>query len=593
MSIRVTISNRIFKRTDGRARIRAALLVCVVFACVVNVRAADLIITDFDAAAVGSSNPRENWLAFGAGLLESGIHAGGSSGNGAFQEVNWTASSFGAGELHLSSVDLTGFESVTVDARSIPDVGHSGTARLRFALNLPSSTEWTSPSVPITDQFATYVFDLSELTQAFGSHPLDLEIGQPKLVFERNGQTGESRVEYDEVIAIEGGSGGSFELNPVTLRPPPDGDDIRAMWLYSFSNNLRVDDANDSQEILDFCAREGINQIYFGAFNAIHGTPEIQDNLHTFLKTASNSGIAVDALICGVEEYQNAPLIRTLIDEVIAFNDATPADSQDDFHGIHFDMEFWLSAAWGSANNEADRQDVAREFFDDVLANANNHLANIGESQMPMGVDLSAHFDVSGMLPSAMLYDGVTQQFLEHVLDSTDSVVLMSYIDSPSGLVGWTDVELNLAAAHGRKLILGADLQPTPPEVPINTYADNFTPTPFSAMTKSLDGFHSLLSAAELSALAGFSVFHYDGYIGNEPSVRNIADFDADMDVDAAIDYFLFGLFLDGPDSSATGLARDADFDLDGKVTLRDFGIFMQCFTGSGITGPIPDSCLR
>jgi hypothetical protein len=557
------------------------------------VRAADFVITDFDAAVIGSSNPRENWLAFGAGLLDSGIVSGGSEGRGAFQDVDWSLASFGAGELSLATVDLSGTFAVSVDARAIPGLGHSGSTRLRLALNLPASTEWTTPAVNITDQYATYVFELSTLTLAFGSHPLDLAIGQPKLIFERNGQTGEGRVEYDEVIALESAGGGPFVLTPVTLRPPPDGDDVRAMWLYAFSNNLRVDDANASQEILDFCAREGINRIFFGAYNAIQNTPEIQDNLHIFLETASMSGIEVDALIDGVEEYQNAPLIRTRIDEVVAFNNSTPGNSQDDFAAIHFDMEFWLSAAWSGASNEGDRQSVARDFLDDVLVNARDHLASIGESQTPIGVDLTAHFDVAGMLPSPMLYDGVTQLFLTHVLDLADSVVVMSYIDSPSGLEGWTAVELNIAAASGRKLILGADIQPAPPEVPINTYADNFTPTPFSAMTKSLDGFHSLLSAAELSALAGFSVFHYDGYIGNEPSVRNIADFDADMDVDAAIDHLLFGMFLDGPDVSATGLARDADFDLDGKVTLRDFGIFMQCFTGSGVSGPIPDSCLR
>ncbi len=586
-------SKQVFKHSNGLASVFIALLVCVLSCAGGSASAADLVITDFDAAALGPSNPRENWLAFGAGLLDSGIHADGSSGRGAFQDVDWSVSSFGAGELFLSGVDLTGSLAVSIDARAIPGDGHLGTARLRFALNLPASTEWTTPAVNITDQYATYEFDLSDLTLAFGGHPLDLAIGQPKLIFERNGQSGEGRIEYDEVIAIEGVTGGPFELDPVTLRPPPDGDDVRAMWLYAFSNNLRVDDAIASQEILDFCAREGVNRIFFGAFNAIHGTPEVQDNLRTFLQAANTSGIEVDALICGVEEYQNAPLVRTRIDEVIAFNNATSGNIQDDFAGIHFDMEFWLSSAWGNANNEGDRQDVAREFLDDVLINASDHLASIGEGQMPVGVDLTAHFDVAGMLPSPMLYDGSTQLFLAHVLDLTDSVVLMSYIDSPSGLEGWTDVELGIAAAKGRKLILGADLQPAPPEVPINTYADNFTPTPFSAMTKSLDGFHSLLNATQRSALAGFSVFHYDGYIGNEPSVRNIADFDADMDVDVAIDYLLFGLYYDGPDESATGLARDADFDLDGKVTLRDFAIFMQCFTGSGVSGPIPNSCLR
>lgn len=573
-----------------RSLIRAAAFAAPILIAVQTLWAGT-VISDFNGAALGSYSPRDGWAAFSTGTTDRGVHNDGSVGRGAYHNVNWAGATWGIGEISTSIIDLSGFESVKVDARVVNVAGHTGTPRLRFALDLPAGTEWSTPAVNVGSTYQTYTFNLTTMTRTAGAGPLNLAGGTPKFIVEKNGQGGNARFDMDQIIGVTTG-GGEFELAPVVLRPPPDGDAVRAMWMYAFNDDLKVDTDASAQAILDFCAREGVNRIYFHAANAYNGSAEIRDNLRTFLRTARASGIRVEAHLDGINEYSNAPLIRSYIDAVIDFHEATPTDFDDDFEGIHFDIEFWLSSAWSGAANESARQNVAREFLDDVLVNARDHLDLRGWPELEIGVDLSSHFDTSGMLPSPMLYNGVTQYFIEHVMDHADHVVYMSYIDFADGLLEWTSFELDRAAAKGRTIQLAADIAPVPPEVPINSFADNFTPTPYSAMTKALEEFHTLLTPARLAALDGFCIFYYKHYAPHAPSPHNVADLDGDCDADGD-DLDSLASFIDGPTSAATGLARDGDLDLNGVVDLADFALLARCYTGSGECGPIPVECHR
>jgi hypothetical protein len=546
---------------------------------------ADTIITDFNSATLGSYNPRENWSAFGNGTLDRGVHSAGSVGRGAFHTVDWSSASWGVGDVSVVAVDLSAFTAVRIDARVVELSGYSGVARLRFALDHLDGREWTTPSIPITGGYVTYEFDFADLS---GSGALDLVTSKPKLIVEKNGQSGTARFDFDEIVAV-GAGGGTYELTPVALRPPPDGDAIRAMWMYAGSIFAS---ATASQSALDFCGREGVNRINLGAYSIwANGSAELKDNLRLFLETAHASGIRVEALLDGVDWHENPALVRTRVDQILAFHDDTPANTADDFDAVHFDVEFWLDSSFTDAANETIRQQVARDYLDNVLVNARDHLDANGASSIDVATDLSAHFDISDMLPSAFSYDGVTQRFLQHVLDHADDVVIMSYIDSASGLLSWTGYELDLAHTQGRTIQLGADIHFVPPELSINSFADN-SPSAFSAMTTALEQFHLLLTADRLAALDGFSVFYYDGYSSFEPSPRNVADLDGDGDADTD-DLASFASQLGGPAVAAQGLAVDDDLDLDGDVDLVDFARFTRCFTGAGQTGPIANECLR
>jgi hypothetical protein len=127
---------------------------------------------------------------------------------------------------------------------------------------------------------------------------------------------------------------------------------------------------------------------------------------------------------------------------------------------------------------------------------------------------------------------------------------------------------------------------------PSTPFADNFTPTPYATMTRELELFHTFLTPARAEALAGFSVFHFDGYAAQFPDPRNIADLDGDGDADTA-DLAQLTAAAGGPMIGAVGLARDGDLNLDGAVDLRDFAALVDCFTGAGVTGPIADHCQR
>ena len=559
----------------------ATLSLALLAPCVAQ---ADTVITDFNSATVGSYNPRVGWYAFGNGTTDNGVLSDGAVGRGAYHSVNWDSSSWGGGDYEAYR-DLSAYTAIRVAARVVDISNHTGTPLIRLSLNMTDDSEWSTPNVTATGTYQTYTFEFATLTRTAGSGPLNLANAQLKLTARKNDQTGQSRFDFDEVMAV--GGGGSYQLTPVTLWPPPDGDNIRAVWLYS---GTKFDTVAASQAILDFCAREGVNRIYCSAYPIwASGTSQQKDNLRAFVTAAHASGIRVEAL-CGDSSWQNnATLVRTRIDQILALHNATPGNTQDDFDAIHFDCEFWIDSTWSAAGNEAARQQIARNYLDNVLVNARTHLDTHGAAAVDIAVDLSTHFNSSGMLPSPMLYNGVTQYFVEHVLDHTDDVVFMSYYDNVSSLLSTTSHELDWASGKSRRVQLGADIQAG--ELSINTFADNL-PTPFSAMTTVLEDFHTYLTPTRRAALDGFSVFHYDGYFAAEPNPRRSADLDGDGDVDVS-DFTRFKPYLLGPEVAATGLARDCDLNLDGSVALDDFALFAQCFTGPGGPGPVPDDCNR
>ncbi len=547
---------------------------------------ADEILADFNSAVVGSYNPRANWSAFGAGTIDRGVTADGSVGRGAYHAVDWASSTWGIGDIATDVVDLSGFAAVRVDARMVGLAGHAGTPKLRFALDLPGDTEFSSASVTLGSTYATYEFDLSTLTCTAGSGSLDLAAGIPKLIADKNGQGGSARLDFDEIVAVSGGGGG-YTLTPVTLRPPPDGDAVRAMWFYAGST---FESQSASQAVLDFCARGGVNRVYCGAYGVwALGSDEAKGNLRTFISACHDSGIRIEALLDGTDWQDRPDLVRLRIDQILALHAVTPGDATDDFDAIHFDIEFWLHSTWGGT--ESQRQQVAKNYFDNVLVNARTHMDENGASGVGIAVDLSTHFDTTGMLPSPFAYGGVTQYFLEHTLDLVDDVVLMSYYDTATALANVTIPELDMAAGKGRQIQLGADIHHVPPELPVNSFADD-DPTPNAAMTMTLEEFHARLSAARLAALDGFSVFEYESWASYAPDPGNIADWDGDGDVGAS-DYASWAAHLAGPGIEVQGVARDADLTGDGNVDLADWAVLAVCFTGEDAGDPVPPGCDR
>lgn len=376
-------------------------------------------------------------------------------------------------------------------------------------------------------------------------------------------------------------------LTPVVINPPPDGDAVRALWMYP---GTLFDTPDGSQAVLDLCAREGVNRIYCGAYSVWHlGTTQKKNNLRAFIAAAHASDIRVEAEMGDTFWQQDPQKVRDKIDQMLTLHTATPTNSADDFDALHLDVEFWTDATWTSAGSEAERRQIAIDYLDNVLVSARAHLDLRGESDMELAVDLSAHLEKPDKLPTPFLYNGTTQPFLGHVFDLVDDVVIMSYIDSAAGLYGWTDFELGVAVLKGRMIQLGADIEVN--GLPINTFADN-APTGYASMTRELEAFHGLLTPAEAAVLHGFSIFQYVGYVAASPAPGQLADFDGDEDVDAA-DYAQLADALDGPSVPAAGLARDCDLDRDGVVDLRDFALLARCYTGAGASPPLTDECAR
>jgi len=440
----------------------------------------------------------------------------------------------------------------------------------------------------VSANYTTYTFTFATLTRTAGSGALNLASATPKFIVRKNVQTGSARFDFDQIIAV-GGGGGPSTLTPVVLRPPWDGDNYRAMWVYAGSGHYIVDNVSTAQALLDLCAREGVNRLYFAGYSIwATGSTTLKTQMRDFLRVAHASGIRVEALLDSVAN-PSLGSIQGWCASLLAFHTGTPADTTDDFDALHFDVEFWLIAPWSQV--EASNQDVARIFLDNVLVGARSYLDAHGGTAVELGCDLSTHFDTSGMLPSPMLYGGVTQYFVQHVLEHADNVTLMSYYDTAGAILNVTYNELDYAAAKGRRIMLGADVAPVPPEYPTNSFADN-TPTPYSAMTVALQDFHGLLTPARLGALDGFSVFHYDYYAAITPNPLSRADLNGDATVNFA-DFTIWKNYYGGPDVPAVWAARDGDYDGSGSVDLADFAAFARCYTGADCGCPVPDECAR
>lgn len=561
-----------------------ALLVSIVVLQAAPPLRADTTITDFDAATLGSYNPRASWSAFGAGTTDQGIRSDGSSGNAAYHSVNWAQSSWGIGDIYGSAYDLSEYLAITVDARLVDLGSLTGTALLNFALDLPNGTEYSTPSVTLTNSYQTYVFNFSTLTQTAGSGSLDLTAGTPKFIVRKNGQSGLARFDFDEIVARTS----DFVLMPVILNPPWDGDNVRAMWLYTSTSVPYVDTSANAQAILDFCAREGVNRINFAGYPIWHGTnTTYKNNLRTFVAAAHASDIRVEAVLDGNNWQDDPNLVQTHILQILSFQNATTT-AADDFDAVHLDVEFWLDSEWKNASSEAARQVVARKYLDNVLVKARSVLNANQAASIEVATDLAAHFDSTEWLPSKMVYDSNNQYFIEHVLDHADDVVIMSYYDDVPTLWAVSRFELDAAAGMSRKIQLGADIAPIPPENPVNTFADE-TPTPYSAMTTVLQDFHTVLTPVQLAGLDGFSIFHYAPYSAQTPNPLSRADLNGDGQVTAA-DFTIFAAYLLGPNVAAASIAKDGDFDRSGAVDLLDFAQFQVCFTGSG---SVPSGCER
>jgi hypothetical protein len=551
---------------------------------------ANTTLADFSAASVGSYNPRAGWQAFGAGTTDAGIRADGSVGNGAYHAIDWASSTWGIGDIATASMDLSSYTAVTVDARLVDLGSLTGTAKIAFAIDQPGGVEYSTPdqALAISSTYTTYTFTFSTLALSAGGGALNLANATPKFIVRKNGQSGAARFDFDQIIAV-GGGGGPPTLTPVVLRPPWDGDNYRAMWVYDSSGAKIVNNVSTAQALLDFCAREGVNVLYFYTRAIIEGgSAAMQTKLRDLLRVAHASGIRVEALYDAVH-VPAASEVEGWCSALLAFHQATPADVADDFDAVHLDVEFWLNSPWSDV--EAGNQVVARTFLDDVLVSARAYLDEHGGTLVDLGCDLSTHFDATGMLPSPLLYDGVTQYFLQHVLDHADSVTLMSYYDSAGALLNTTYAELDQAAAKSRRIMLGADVAPVPTEHPNNSFADN-TPTPYSAMTVALQNFHGLLTTTRRGALDGFAVFHYDYYPALTPNPLNRDDLNGDGTVNFA-DFTIWKTYYGVPGVPAVWAARDGDYDLSGSVDLADFAHFARCYTGDNCGCPVPEGCAR
>jgi hypothetical protein len=261
-------------------------------------------------------------------------------------------------------------------------------------------------------------------------------------------------------------AGAQLILNPVPTPIPPDGKPVRA--LYVFVPDV-LDSQSAAQQLLDFCPARGINRQFLNP---------------TFLRTASRSPTTlIDEAFLGAAHDSGIGCMRSMGIRVLcgglgmtAFITAPGNDdgkqrrivcgfwtcsllqrrgraSNQRFDGVIYDVEPWVTESWGNdASLFTTRMQIGDRFleFYDVAGGLIDSFegAHPGQSLEIFAV---SSFFLDGAEGTTVTYDSVSQSIVEHLIDLTDQVNVLSFRTAATGSNSITAIgeqEVGFAAAR-------------------------------------------------------------------------------------------------------------------------------------------------
>jgi len=234
----------------------------------------------------------------------------------------------------------------------------------------------------------------------------------------------------------------------------------RCLWVWSTDKLL--DRRADSLELLDFCQRQRITQLWMqlpysmespepipdasAASDAVRGTRCLMrhpEELRWFIREAHGRGIQAHALDGSPEyclrEHHHIPL--GVVDAVIAFNQECRKEERWD--GVHFDNEPYLLIGWADRTR---REQILREYLE-----LNEQCQQRIRAHRPLvfGVDIPFWWqDIeaeTGLALADVEYGRKRKAASYHCIDMLDNVGVMNYRDRADGADG--------LIVHGRDLL--------------------------------------------------------------------------------------------------------------------------------------------
>lgn len=226
----------------------------------------------------------------------------------------------------------------------------------------------------------------------------------------------------------------------VGLQTPAYGESttVKATWIWQ--TDLIKD---GGEELLDFSREEGINLIYLQINRQMPA-----ETYEAFIQRAHDAQIAVHALggdpRWALTEYRNDML--GLVTWVNDYNNKVSTSAR--FDGIHLDIEPYVLAEWGTA------QDQIIAAWEQNLTLFLSQASGMG---LELGIDIPFWFD-HYTLPNRV-------GFNEWLIGAFDHVTVMAYrnqVESEHGILDLTRDELELAGRLGKQLLIGVNTKEMP-----------------------------------------------------------------------------------------------------------------------------------
>jgi Carbohydrate binding domain 30 len=246
--------------------------------------------------------------------------------------------------------------------------------------------------------------------------------------------------------------------------PAPSGKNWRGLWVWKTVSLLDPAHPERADRFFEFCTRQGVLEIFLSLDlhqHAEDGQPHFDlknpERYQGFLKRAHSMGLQVDAL-AGTPEWavrQKHAEALAVLDTVIAFNRASPADAR--FDGVHFDVEPYSLIGYA---DPAYRPRLLEEYLEMVA----KCVARV--HTMPglrFGCDVPSWFypgDSSTRRELTVNFRGTAKSVGEHLTDLLDAVTIMDYrneADGAGGIIMMGTPSLEYAASQGKKIQVGLE----------------------------------------------------------------------------------------------------------------------------------------
>ncbi len=248
----------------------------------------------------------------------------------------------------------------------------------------------------------------------------------------------------------------------------------RTTWVWESITFNMLDDLTFRGKVFEAIDRHNFGTVYLYAdeFQGRNVLLEEPEKYHDLVSQLHARGVEVQALIGSAALNteadilpSNRPAAEARLQRILDYNAAvTSADQR--FVGVNTDIEPYLLSDF------FDQYEVRAVQYLDLLAEYMRRKDEAG-SDIPIGPAIPRWYDTSPDTPP-IEWNGVTKGLHEHVIDITDYVSILDYVDDSVRLVDDARNELDYADPLGKPVVIGVETLPIQPGIlPTTTFHDD------------------------------------------------------------------------------------------------------------------------